>query len=212
MTNDMYAEKYFQYLINEIHTTVVATNDEQGLPVTCAIDMMLYDENGLYFLTARGKSFYNRLKQNGYLALSGIKGKKTLTCAALSIRGSVREIGSARLPELFAAAPYMRDIYPTAQSCDVLTVFQIYEGTGEWFDLSEKPIKRATFTFGGTKEYAEGYVVNYKCIGCMACYSKCPQMCINIDVKPVVIKSENCLHCGNCFEVCSVGAIEKRTP
>lgn len=28
-----------------------------------------------------------------------------------------------------------------------LTVFQIYEGSGEWFDLSKKPIERASFTF-----------------------------------------------------------------
>ena len=51
-------EKYFRYLVQEIHTTVVATVDDDGLPVTAAIDMMDWDEGGLYFLTARGKSFY----------------------------------------------------------------------------------------------------------------------------------------------------------
>ena len=39
----------------------MATVDENGLPVTCAIDMMDSDENGLYFLTAKGKGFYDRL-------------------------------------------------------------------------------------------------------------------------------------------------------
>ena len=51
------AETYFRYLVNEIHTTIVATVDDEGLPVTAAIDMMDADENGLYFLTARGKAF-----------------------------------------------------------------------------------------------------------------------------------------------------------
>ena len=44
---------YLKYLVEEIHTTVVATVDDAGLPVTAAIDMMDYDEGGLYFLTAK---------------------------------------------------------------------------------------------------------------------------------------------------------------
>ena len=56
---------YLKYLVEEIHTTVVATVDDAGLPVTAAIDMMDYDEGGLYFLTAKGKGFYDRLKKRG---------------------------------------------------------------------------------------------------------------------------------------------------
>lgn len=36
---------YLKYLVEEIHTTVVATVDDEGLPVTAAIDMMDYDED-----------------------------------------------------------------------------------------------------------------------------------------------------------------------
>ena len=57
----MKATDYLRFIVREIHTTVVATVDEQGLPVTCAIDIMDSDENSLYFLTAKGKSFYERL-------------------------------------------------------------------------------------------------------------------------------------------------------
>ena len=39
--------------VREIHTTVVATVDDAGLPVTAVIDMMDADEGGIYFLTAR---------------------------------------------------------------------------------------------------------------------------------------------------------------
>ncbi len=52
---------YLSYIVKEIHTVIVATVDDEGLPVTAAIDMMDYDESGLYFLTAKGKSFYTRL-------------------------------------------------------------------------------------------------------------------------------------------------------
>ncbi len=60
------AETYLSYLVKEIHTTVVATVDDEGLPVTAAIDMMDADENSLYFLTAKGKSFYDRLKKDSF--------------------------------------------------------------------------------------------------------------------------------------------------
>lgn len=48
---------YFAFLVDEIHSVIAATTDENGLPVTCAIDMMDWDENGLYFLTAKAKTF-----------------------------------------------------------------------------------------------------------------------------------------------------------
>lgn len=77
---------YLKYLVKEILTTVVATVDDAGFPVTAAIDMMDWDEGGLYFLTAKGKGFYNRLKKRGTLALTSTKGTDTMHCAALSFR------------------------------------------------------------------------------------------------------------------------------
>ena len=91
-----------------------------------------------------------------------------------------------------------------------MTVFVIYEGSGEWFDLSKKPIERASFTFCGAEEVQEGYFVTDACIACKLCYSKCPQKCIDISGKPVVIQQQNCLHCGNCYEICPARAIVKR--
>ena len=87
---DMNTKDYLAYLVNEIHTAVVATVDDEGLPVTAAIDMMDSDGNGLYFLTAKGKGFYDRLKKRGFLALTAIKGETTMTSVAVSIRGQVR--------------------------------------------------------------------------------------------------------------------------
>ena len=209
------AESYLRYIVNEIHTTIVATVDDEGLPVTAAIDMMDADENGLYFLTARGKSFYDRLKKRGFLALTALKGEDTMTSVAVSIRGKVRELGYDRIPELFEKNPYMHTIYPTEESMKALTVFQIYEGTGEWFDLSEKPIERASFAFGCKEAEAvgrkpEGYYITDACIGCGSCAAVCPQSCIITDNVPHVIEQEHCLHCGNCLEACPVGAVERR--
>ena len=40
----MESKDYLAYLVEKIHTTVVATVDDAGLPVTAAIDMMDADE------------------------------------------------------------------------------------------------------------------------------------------------------------------------
>lgn len=208
----MTARDYLEYIVREIHTTIVATVDDEGLPVTAAIDMMDADENGLYFLTAKGKSFYDRLKKREYLALTAIKGESTMTSVAVSVRGKVRELGYEKIPALFEKNPYMHEIYPTEESMHALTAFQIYEGSGEWFDLSKKPIERASFTFGKSslENMPEGYFITDACIGCGSCAAVCPQSCINTESIPHVIEQEHCLHCGNCMTACPVGAVEKR--
>lgn len=201
---------YLAYVVREIHTTIVATVDDAGLPVTAAIDMMDCDEGGLYFLTAKGKNLYDRLKKHGFLALTAIKGESTMTSVAVSIRGKTRELGFGRIPELFEKNPYMHEIYPTEEAMRALTVFQIYEGTGEWFDLSKKPIERASFSFGCAAIRPDGYVISDACIGCGSCVPVCPQNCVDTSAVPYRIEQEHCLHCGTCMTVCPVGAVERR--
>lgn len=203
----MKAVKYLQYLQNEIHSTVFATVDGNGNPATCVIDIMLSDDNSLYFLTAKGKAFYARLKAHNTVSITGFQGKDSMSSKSVTVRGKVREIGQNLLPEIFQANPYMAEIYPNEQSRAALTVFQVYQGDGEFFDLSSKPIFRENFSFGGAAEKNSGYFVTDKCIGCKLCYSVCPQKCINISIKPVKIEPSHCLHCGRCVEICPAGAV-----
>lgn len=206
----MTVKDYFDFIVNEIHSTVIATVNDEGLPVTCVIDIMHCDDGGLYFLTARGKNFYSRLVRQKYASLSGMKGSDTMHCVAVSVCGKVREVGSDMLPVLLNENPYMYEIYPSAESRKALTVFQIYEGRGEWFDLSKKPVERASFSFGGVKDECSGYEINGNCIGCGKCIGVCPQNCIDISGGRAVIRQENCLHCGGCAEICPMNAVMKR--
>ena len=201
---------YLKYLTKEIHSTVMATVDENGLPVTCAIDIADHDENGLYFLTARGKNFYARLKRGGYVSLTGMKGTDTLSRVAISVRGRVEEVGSDYLNRLFEKNGYMYGIYPTKESRTALTVFRIYDGCGEWFDLSKKPIERASFSFGNCIKTVDGYYITDKCIGCKECIVVCPQGCIDFTSGYARIIQCSCLHCGNCFDICPEKAVVKR--
>lgn len=206
----MTAKDYLNYVVREIHTTVVATVDDEGLPVTAAIDMMDTDGDSLYFLTAKGKRLYDRLIKRQYLAFTAMKGEDTMSSVAVSVRGKVRELGYDKITELFNKNPYMNEIYPTEEAMQALTVFQIYEGSGEWFDLSKKPIERDSFTFGGAKKTENGYFITDNCIGCGRCAAVCPQKCIIAEDIPFVIEQEHCLRCGNCLTACPVSAVERR--
>ena len=59
-----------RYIVEQMRTVVAAITDGNDEPVTCAIDIMDYDTDGLYFLTAKAKNFYNRLKKRGRIALA----------------------------------------------------------------------------------------------------------------------------------------------
>ena len=205
----MTTQDIFYILQADIHSVVFATLDGKGLPQTCVIDLMLADEEGLYFLTARGKSFYERLAARPFAALSGRKGADTLSSVSISLRGAVRNIGKERLAEIFEKNPYMEKIYPTEKSREALEVFQLYKGEGEYFDLSQQPPFRQAFSFGGQAVHQTGYRISgEKCIGCQGCRSVCPTGCISSTV-PRVIDGDHCLHCGNCFRICPVKAVER---
>lgn len=197
--------EYRKVLVGEIHSTTVATIGADGHPQTRVIDMMLWDEQGVYFLTAKGKVFYTQLMEQQYIALSGTKDK-----ISISLRGKIRNIGSEKLDEIFENNVYMQSIYP-GDTRSALEVFCLYEAQGEYFDISDPShITRDGITIGMEPQEAAGYYVGNRCIGCFHCRDVCPQACIDISVTPVVIDQHRCLHCGRCQEVCPQQAIEKR--
>lgn len=217
----MDTKDYLQLLKNEIHTTVMATLDQDGHPVTRVIDVMLVDDTTFYFITAKGKEFYRQLMDQQYVAVSGVCGGEGLDkkeasvhMKAISIRGRIRNVGSEKLEEVFERNPYMKQIYPNAASRMALEVFCMAEGEGEFFDLSTKPITRESFFVGlkGTarqeQEIQNGYWITGACVGCGACRKVCPQNCID-EGTPFSIRRENCLHCGNCAAVCPAGAVKR---
>ena len=188
-----------------MHSTTVATIGTDGHPQTRIIDMMYYDEQGVYFLTAKGKAFYEQLMQQQYVAISATKDKQ-----AVSLRGKVINIGKKNLDIMFDKNPYMKEIYP-GDTREALEVFCLNDAQGEFFDISNPShIVRESIAIGETVEKLTGYFVGEGCIGCKLCYSVCPQKCIDISCKPVTINQKHCLHCGRCAQICPKQVIEKR--
>ena len=91
---------YLKMLVEEMHSTTMATIGADGHPQTRVIDMMLWDKKGVYFLTAKGKAFYAQLMEQGYVAISATKDKK-----AVSLRGRIQNIHSEKLDEIFGKNP-----------------------------------------------------------------------------------------------------------
>lgn len=206
----MKTKDYLKILKDEIHSVVISTIDDNGLPQTRVIDIMLVDDDSIYFITAKGKEFYHQLMKQKYVSISGIcGGVGSLNKKSISLRGKVKSIGQNLLNEVFEENPYMKEIYPKVESRSALEVFKLYEGKGEFFDLSVKPINRSTFIIGKYETEDSGYEINNKCKNCGACLSKCPTNCIEEGEKYKIIQA-NCLHCGNCYEVCPYDAIDKK--
>lgn len=104
----------------------------------------------------------------------------------------------------------MGKIYP-GDTREVLEVFQLYEGTGEFFDISDLAhIERGSFVIGKATDVATGYQVSKACIGCRRYLSVCPQACITMGENDCThIEDSHCLSCGRCAEVCPVQAIHR---
>ena len=208
---------FLKILKDEMHTTVMATVDEKGRPVTRVIDIMLADDKTIYFLTAKGKAFYSQLMDQKFVSISGVCGgegrskeEASVHMKAISVRGTVQTIGEEKLEEIFEKNPYMKQIYPDQISRKALAVFCIAEGSGEFFDLSAKPIYRESFLIGGKEQAsapAKGYYITESCSGCGKCVSVCPQKCIDEKKVPFYINAEHCLYCGNCLTVCPASAV-----
>lgn len=131
---------YLKVIVEDIHSTVVATIGKDGHPVTRCIDMMLYDEEGIYFLTSREKESYAQLMEQEYLSLSAVKDGR-----CVSLAGRASNIGKRKLDEIFEKNAYMEALYPGGART-VLEVFRIHDAKGNYFDISDPSnVTRGTF-------------------------------------------------------------------
>lgn len=192
-------------LLRDIKDVAFATVDEQGRPQVRIIDIMLVEDDRLYFVTARGKAFHRQVEARGEVAVTGM----THDWRMVRLSGKVRqETDPVWLERVFASNPGMNDLYP-GDSRFILDVFCIWQGHGELLSLERTPIERHSFCFGGDQGRDAGYVITEACAGCGLCAENCPQRCI-APGSPFVIEQRHCLHCGRCAEICPFDAVRER--
>ena len=199
---DVVAKEALQ-LLNKMRTVTCATV-RNGAPAARIISLMSVDETGIYFITARGKGFYQQLEDNQNVALCGLN-KQAVT---VRIEGKVkRRPEKELLDKCFIEQSKMNNIYP-GQTRYILEVFQVYCGVGEIFDLStERPV-RSRFSFGDAIVNPSGSLINDRCTGCGDCLAVCPVDAIS-SVGGYQIDGSRCLECANCVEICSYNAIDQ---
>lgn len=198
----MNAQKCLQ-ILREIRDVAFATVDDNGLPQIRIIDVMLAENEKIYFCTARGKDFYKQLMKNGQVAITGMNKEYQM----IRLNGKAYKLSEHKkwIDRIFEENPSMNTVYP-GDSRYVLEAFCIDNGDIEFFDLGQSPIVRESFKLKNSIVEGKGFEITDKCIKCGKCERLCPQKCI----KDFSINQTHCLHCGLCYEECPVNAIKRK--
>ena len=132
-------------ILREIKDVSFASVDEQGNPQVRIIDVMLVEDEKLYFCTSRGKDFHRQLLQHPQIAITGMNSAyQMVRLQGRSIRLSQQEYWIHRI---FDENPSMKDVYP-GNSFSILDAFVVCDAQLEFFDLGRQPIERRYFTIG----------------------------------------------------------------
>lgn len=195
-------------MLRAIRDVAFATVDRDGKPHNRIIDVMIVEDEKLYFCTARGKDFYRELLDNPNVAVTGMN----QNWQTVRLTGKARRLTEDHdqwIDRIFKENPSMNGVYP-GDSRYILDPFVIEAGELEFFDLSSHPIHRESFAFGAGKTATQrGFFITDACIECGTCQRGCPQGCIE-EGFPFKIQQDACLHCGLCFENCPVSCILRR--
>ncbi len=194
-------------ILRDVKDAAFATVDEKGAPQVRIIDVMLAEDEKIYFCTARGKDFYAQLTRDNHIAVTAVD--KDFRMVRLS--GTAEKLSEQKywIDRIFKENPSMNSVYPK-ESRYILEPFCIANADIEFFDLSREPINRESFVIGEHKKQKKGFEISVSCIECGKCAKVCPQQCIRAG-KPYEINQNHCLHCGLCFESCPVKAIKRRS-
>ena len=126
-------------ILREVKDVAFATVDEKGLPQIRIIDVMLVENEKLYFCTARGKDFYSQIIKNSQVAITGMNQNFQM----IRLDGKAEKLEEHRkwIDRIFEENPSMNTVYPN-ESRYVLEAFCIENGSVEFFDLGKEPIVR----------------------------------------------------------------------
>jgi len=178
-----------------------ATSDGNNPHVRIA-DVMMVEDDKLYFLVPRGKAFYTQLKNNSRVAIVGMDS----TYKSVRVTGDIEFVDRYWLDRIFEKNPMMNELYG-GEKRDICEAYCMKSGVGDVFDLSVTPPIRERFAFGGESVEIPGYKITSDCVACGSCIDQCPENCISLG-EPYKINATNCLECGRCIDYCKFNAIK----
>ncbi len=97
-------------ILREVKDAAFATVDETGMPQVRIIDVMLIDQEKLYFCTARGKDFYRQLTASGQVAITAMNHFFQM----VRLSGRARKLSGQKewIDRIFEENPVMNNVYP----------------------------------------------------------------------------------------------------
>lgn len=213
-------------LFEEIGCCSFSTLDGKGGVDARIAHFFAYDDAGLYLRTMSGKPFHRQMVEGGHLAVCGEKTEGPCVWDEdnmphfqpgymVRVSGQVRELSpeevadhAARDPR-FAVAVYDTNKYPET----VVLVLERAWGELYRYDFNlvhmDYKILRKRFSWGGATFEEPGFRITDACIGCGACAQACTHRAI-VEGSPYRIRGAWCDECGNCHNVCPVGAVVEK--
>ncbi len=120
-----------------------ATVDEKGNPQVRAFQVMLIENDMVYFCTGAGKKVYKQMQANPNVAFC----VTSPDYVSVRLNGRVRFFEDKGLKErILDENPGVKAIYKSADN-PALATFYLESGTAEVFDLSGLPPRREFFRF-----------------------------------------------------------------
>lgn len=192
-------EKSFEYLSAQGGRISIATM-KNGVPESRIISMQRMSDGMVYFMTSRGKPFYQQLKKYPRIAASTLLDD---THHCIRIKATVEECTDTFCYQEYAEKnPGTMKMY--RNNTELIVLFRLVSGTGEIIHLyRDDMIRRLRFGFGGERPEELTYYISDKCIGCGNCYENCAEHAIyrGEDGK-YHIRSMDCDDCGICYTRC----------
>ena len=124
-----------------------ATVDSEGAPQIRNISAIHYEENALYFFTARGKNFCKELMEDGRVQILAYTKYKEMIRLSGKAYAVAEEEQEKWRDIIFEEQPYLINVYP-GDTRNIGIIFCIDKAEVEYFHLGVNPIFRETYTIG----------------------------------------------------------------
>ena len=97
-------------ILRDVKDAAFATVDEKGVPQVRIIDVMLAEDEKIYFCTARGKDFYAQLMQDNHIAVTAVNRDFQM----VRLTGTAEKLKDQKdwIDRIFQKNPSMNSVYP----------------------------------------------------------------------------------------------------
>lgn len=132
-------------ILREIKDVAMATVGTDGKPKNRIIDVMLVEDEKLYFTTARFKNFYKELLADSNVAITAMT--KDYNMVRLDGKAEKMEDNRLWVDKILEVNPAVSELYPGERRY-LLEVFCISKGELQFFFLGENEMKKSKFKLG----------------------------------------------------------------